>query len=86
MVLGPAPVMSAGVDDELALPAGALGLYTYYERLAQGLRQLMAGGRKFALEHITRNDIAALTPEAAKVSGIPLVSDLDAKEVDKILG
>ena len=32
------------------LPTGAIGLYTYYERLAQGLRQLMAGSRKFALE------------------------------------
>ena len=35
------------------LPAGAIGLYTYYERLAQGLRQLMAGSRKFALRHIS---------------------------------
>jgi len=68
------------------IPTGAIGLYTYFERLAQGLRQLMAGSRKFALEHITRDDIAALTPEASKVSGIPMVSDLDAEEVDKILG
>ena len=68
------------------IPTAAIGLYTYYERLAQGLRQLMAGSRKFALEHITRNDIAALTPEAARVSGIPLVSDLDTEEVEKILG
>jgi len=35
------------------LPAGAIGLYTYYERLAQGLRQLMAGNRKFKLEYIS---------------------------------
>ncbi len=49
-------------DEEFEkLPTGALGLYTYYERLAQGLRQLMAGSRKFALEYITRDDIAALT-------------------------
>lgn len=68
------------------IPAGAIGLYTYFERLAQGLRQLMAGSRKFALEHITRDDIAALTPEASRVSGIPMVSDFDAEEVDKILG
>jgi glutamate synthase domain-containing protein 2 len=68
------------------IPTGAIGLYTYYERLAQGLRQLMCGSRKFALEHITVNDIAALTPEASRVSGIPLVTDIDAKEVDKILG
>jgi glutamate synthase domain-containing protein 2 len=52
------------------LPAGALGLYTYYERLAQGLRQIMAGGRKFSVEHISRDDIAALTREAASISGI----------------
>jgi len=64
----------------------AIGLYTHYGRLAQGLRQLMCGTLKFALEHITRNDIAALTPEAAKISRIPLVSDLDAEEVEKILG
>ncbi|UCD58438.1 MAG: FMN-binding glutamate synthase family protein, partial [Candidatus Hydrogenedentota bacterium] len=68
------------------IPTGAIGLYTYYERLAQGLRQLMCGARKFALEHITCNDIAALTPEASSVSRIPLVSDLDAEEVEKILG
>ena len=42
------------------LPAGALGLYTYYERLAQGLRQLMAGSRKFSMDYINRDDLAAL--------------------------
>jgi len=67
------------------LPAGALGLYTYYERLAQGLRQLMAGSRKFAPEFITRNDIAALTKEAAEISGIRYVMDVDKEEVDQIL-
>jgi len=68
------------------IPTSAIGFYTYYERLAQGLCQLMSGSRKFALEYITRNDIAALTPEATRVSGIPLVSDLDAEEAEKILG
>jgi len=67
------------------IPCGALGLYTYYERLAQGLRQLMAGSRKFALKHISRNDIAALTHEAAEISGIRYVMDVDKEEVDKIL-
>jgi len=67
------------------LPAGALGLYTYYERLAQGLRQLLAGSRKFSVEHISRDDIAALTRQAADVSGIPCVMDLDAEEAEKIL-
>ena len=67
------------------MPTSAIGLYTYLERLAQGLRQLMAGNRKFGVKHISRDDIAALTPEATRVSGIPLVTDIDAKEVDKIL-
>jgi len=67
------------------IPTSAIGLYTYYERLAQGLRQLMAGSRKFAVKHLTRSDIAALTPEAARASGIPLVSDLDAEEIEAIL-
>jgi len=67
------------------LPTGALGLYTYYERLDQGLRQLMAGSRKFALEHLSRDDIAALTREAAEVSGIQPIADADRMEVDRIL-
>lgn len=74
-----------GEKDFEKIPCGALGLYTYYERLAQGLRQLMAGSRKFALKHISRNDIAALTHEAAEISGIPFVMDVDKEEVDKIL-
>ena len=73
-------------DEEFEqIPTGALGLYTYYERLAQGLKQLMCGSRKFALEHITRDDIAALTREAADISGIPYVTDVDGDEVEKIL-
>jgi hypothetical protein len=67
------------------LPAGALGLYTYYERLAQGLRQLMAGSRKFACSYIAREDIAALTPEAARISGIQYVMDVDKAEAEAIL-
>jgi len=67
------------------LPTGALGLYTYYERLDQGLRQLMAGSRKFSLEHLSRDDIAALTPEAAQVSGIRYIVDVDQGKVESIL-
>jgi glutamate synthase domain-containing protein 2 len=67
------------------IPAGALGLYTYYERLAQGLRQLMAGSRKFSLRYLSRDDIAALTPEAAAVSGIAFVTDVDKEQVEEIL-
>ena len=67
------------------IPVGAIGMYTYYDRLATGLKQLMAGARKFALKHITRDDILALTREAADVSGIPYVMDCDQEEVAQIL-
>jgi glutamate synthase domain-containing protein 2 len=68
------------------IPPAAIGVYTYYDRLATGLRQLMAGERKFALKHMNRNDIMALTREAADVSGIPYIMETDAEEVEKILG
>jgi glutamate synthase domain-containing protein 2 len=68
------------------LPVGAIGYYTYYQRVAQGLRQLMCGARKFAIEYISRDDIAALTPEAARISGIPMVTEVDRTEVADILG
>jgi len=68
------------------IPGGAIGVYTYFERLAQGLRQLMAGSRKFALKYIDQSDLAALTKEAAEVTGIPYIMDLDAELVDQILG
>jgi len=67
------------------IPAGALGVYSYFKRLDQGLRQLMAGNRKFALSYITRDDIAALTKDAADISGISYVLDVDKDEVSKIL-
>ncbi|MCP4676772.1 MAG: FMN-binding glutamate synthase family protein [Deltaproteobacteria bacterium] len=85
-------VTSADLREELgnkefeALPTGAIGLYTYYERLAQGLRQLMAGSRKFATKYISRDDLVSLTPESAKITGIPHVMDLDKTQVDELLG
>jgi glutamate synthase domain-containing protein 2 len=74
-----------GVEQFAELPPGAIGLYTYYERLAQGLRQLMAGCRKFSLGHISRDDIAALTHEAEQISGIPYIMDVDREAVDQLL-
>jgi glutamate synthase domain-containing protein 2 len=72
-------------DDFQRVPPAAIGVYTYYDRLATGLRQLMAGERKFALNFIDRNDLMALTREAADVSGIPYIMEADMEEVEKIL-
>ncbi len=71
--------------DFAKIPPGALGVYTYVARLSQGLRQIMTGNRKFALEYITRDDISAITKEAAEISGIPYIMDTDKEEAEKIL-
>ncbi|MEW6447146.1 MAG: FMN-binding glutamate synthase family protein [Bacillota bacterium] len=68
------------------IPPAAIGIYTYYDRLAVGLKQLMAGARKFKLGAIERNDLVALTREAAEVTGIPYIMESDLEEIDRILG
>jgi glutamate synthase domain-containing protein 2 len=67
------------------LPPGAIGLYSYVDRLKQGLQQLMAGARKFSLSYVQRDDLVSLTREATSVSGIPYVMDSDREEISRIL-
>jgi len=74
-----------GIDTFKEIPTGALGLYTYFERLAPGLRQLMTGNRKLTLDHIERDDIASLAKEVAEISGITYVMEVDKEAMEKIL-
>ncbi|MDO8786117.1 MAG: glutamate synthase-related protein [Syntrophales bacterium] len=67
------------------MPLGALGIYSYTQKLRVGLQQLMAGSRNFRLSAISRRDIMALTEEAAKVSGIPYLMDAYREEAEAIL-
>jgi len=61
-----APKLKKQLGDRFdKLHTGALGVHGYFSRLNQGLRQFMAGSRKFNLSYITRDDIASLTKEAA---------------------
>jgi hypothetical protein len=81
-----APELMDKYGDRFAeLPLGAVALYGYCDRVSTGLRQLMAGARKFALRHLSRDDLIALTREAAEVTGIPYVMDADSEEADQIL-
>ncbi len=57
------------------LPLGAIGWYTYVDKLQVGLQQLMAGSRNFRLDTLSRQDVAALTREAAEITGISYVMD-----------
>jgi len=67
------------------LPLGAIAMYTLVDKLKTGLSQLMAGARSFRLDTVKRNDVIALTPEAAKISGVSYVMDAYREEADKIL-
>jgi len=68
------------------IPTGGIGLYSYMQRLKQGLSQIMCGARKFELKYIDRSDISALTREASDISGIEYIMDCDNKEAGEILG
>jgi glutamate synthase domain-containing protein 2 len=82
-----APELKLKYGDKFGeIPLGAIALYGYCDRISTGLRQLMAGARKFSLEYVSRNDLISLTEEATKVTGIPYVMDSDKEEVEKILG
>lgn len=67
------------------MPLGAIGLYTFVQKIKTGLQQLMAGSRNFKLSTISRNDLLALTEESAKVSGIAYVMDAYRQEAEAIL-
>ena len=63
---------------------GAIGVYSYINRVSTGLKQLMALNRKFDLNEIGREDIIALTKEAAEVAGIPSFMDLKDRAVKMV--
>jgi glutamate synthase domain-containing protein 2 len=67
------------------IPLGAVGIYTFCQRIKVGLQQLMAGSRNFNISAISRKDLMSLTEEAARVSGIPYVMDAYRKEAEAVL-
>ncbi len=67
------------------VPLGAIGFYTYVDKLQTGLTQFMAGARSFRLDTLKRKDVMALTEDSAKVSGIKYIMDAYQQEADAIL-
>ncbi len=68
------------------IPWTAVGLYTYLERIKDGLKQLLAGARKFRLDLIDRSDLAALNHLASEVTGIPMMHEVDRNLFTVIMG
>jgi hypothetical protein len=62
-----------------------VALYTFADKLKVGLQQLMAGARKFNVPSIGRSDVFALTEEAARISGLPYVMDVQRDEAMRII-
>jgi len=67
------------------IPLGAIGIYSYSEKIKVGLQQLMAGSRCFNVNVLSRKELMSLTDECAKVTGIPYVMDAYREEAMKIL-
>jgi len=68
------------------IPWSAVGVYTYLnDRIGLGLKQLLAGTRKFKLNLINRSDIVALSRRASEVTGIPMMHEIEAELFEEIL-
>jgi hypothetical protein len=68
------------------IPLEAVGLYSYVQgRVGVGLQQLMAGSRKWGLEHLDRNDLVSPSERASKATGIPMPEDSEMEVVERIL-
>ena len=68
------------------IPVEAVGVYTYLtDRVGVGLKQLMAGARKWKLDLLDRNDLMSLSERAARVTGIPTVDEVEKDAVERIL-
>jgi glutamate synthase domain-containing protein 2 len=74
-----------GANEIKNIPLGAIGIYSYSDKIKVGLQQLMAGARCFSVPVITRNELMSLTDECSKVTGIPYLMDAYRKEAVKIL-
>ena len=74
-----------GSNEIKNIPLGAIGIYSYSEKIKVGLQQLMAGARCFSIPAISRNELMSLTDECANISGIPYLMDAYRQEAMEIL-
>jgi len=74
-----------GKDEMRNIPLGAVGFYSYVEKLRVGLQQLMAGARCFSIPAIKRKHLMALSEECARVTGITYIMDAYREEAEAIL-
>ncbi len=57
------------------IPFGAVALYTLADKLSTGLKQLLAGVRKFNITEISRADLMSGNREVEELTGIPYMTE-----------
>lgn len=61
-------------------------MYTYLtDRVGVGLKQMIAGTRKWKLELLDKNDLMSFSERVTKVTGIPTAEDVEKGKIDRIL-
>ena len=70
------------VDD---IPYGAVALWNLTDKLGAGLKQLMAGARKFNIDALERDDLMAANEETARVTDLPLLTEAYDEEAKALL-
>jgi glutamate synthase domain-containing protein 2 len=74
-----------GAKEMKNIPLGAVGIYSYVEKLRVGLQQLMAGARCFSVPVISRRELMSLTEECSQVTGIPYLMEAYREEAMAVL-
>ena len=74
-----------GKREMARIPYGAIAMWTNLDRLGAGLQQLMAGARKFAVDAISRDDIASANRETERETGVPFITDAQDEAARRIL-
>jgi len=74
-----------GANEIKNIPLGAIGIYSYADKIKVGLQQLMAGARCFSVPAISRRELMSLTEECAKVTGIPYLMEAYREEAMAII-
>ena len=74
-----------GREEMPKIPLGAVGIYSYVQKLAAGVERLMAGVRSFSFSAVRRSALVSLTHECAEVTGVPYVMDACRSEAEAIL-
>lgn len=71
-------------DNAEEISTGAVGVYSFINRVSAGMKQLMALNRKFDIKYIDRSDIIPMTDLAADVTGLDTYEDIYVKELERL--